>query len=208
MDGRPTLLGEGRCALRPGDEELMLVGRRGEDRPTVSERLRGGDESALAELYTRWSPLVYSIALGSLGSVSDAEKVTQRVFTQAWSSRKRCDETEDRLSAWLIRITLDRISESRPPRTAPPQPRTPHTTASSPQDRGVPAELAERLLLLDEVDRMDAVPQQVLRMALYDELDHAQIAERTGLPAATVQSHIRRSLLKLRARLEVQTDAY
>ena len=60
---------------------------------------------------------------------------------------------------------------------------------------------------MDEVSRLDAVPQQVFRMALHDELTHAQIAERTGLPTATVKSHIRRILLTLRKRLEVQTDA-
>ena len=63
-------------------------------------------------------------------------------------------------------------------------------------------------MLADEVSHLDAVPQRVLRMALFDELTHAEIAERTGLSADTVKGHIRRSLLALRQRLEVQTDAH
>lgn len=184
----------------------MLVTPPDEDRPTVIEALRAGDQQALAELYDRWSPLVYSVALGSLQDVPDAEEVTQRVFTQAWTSRQSLEATQDRPSAWLIAITLGKIAEAQTARSPSAQPGTERTTVSRVDDIE-PAELAERLLLVDEVGRLDAVPRQVLRMALYDDLTHAQIAERTGLPPATVQSHIRRSLGRLRQRLEVQTDA-
>lgn len=186
----------------------MVVTRWGDERPTVIEAFHAGNELALAEVYTRWSPLVYSLALGSLGNVADAEEVTQRVFTGAWTSRQTFDSTRARLSAWLIGITRSTIAEAQTARGEPAQPRTRKTAATHEHDTIEPAELAERLVLVDEVSRLDAVPQQVLRMALYDDLPHAQIAERLGLPPATVKSHIRGSLLKLRGRLEVQTDAH
>lgn len=179
-----------------------------DDHPaSVLEAFRAGDELALAEIYTRWSPLVYSIALYSLGSVTEAEVVTQRVFTEAWTSRHTFDDTtQARLSAWLIEITRRTIAEIPSAQSNQNEPRTGMTSVTT-KDETEPTDLAERLVLADEVSRLDAVPQQVLRMALHDDLTHAQIAESMGLPSGTVTTHIRRSLLKLRTRLEVQTDA-
>lgn len=186
----------------------MAVMRRGDDRPTVVDAFLAGNELALAEIYARWSPLVYSIALGSLGNVADAESVTQRVFTGAWTSRQTFDSTRTQLSAWLIAITLSRIAEAQKAGNEPSEPEAQVAMVTQPDGTVAPAELAEQLVLIDEVSHLDPVPQQVLRMALHQELTHAQIAEHTGLPPATVKGHLRRSLLNLRARLEVRADAY
>lgn len=182
--------------------------RRRDDEPTLAEAFSAGNQSALAELYDRWSPLVYSIALGSLGNVAAAEEVTQQVFTRAWHTRQSFDSTRSRLSAWLVGLTLNQIADTQAARSKPVEPRTQRTTATQMDNPVEPAQLAERLVLVDEVSRLDTIPQQVLRMALYDDLTHAQIAERTGQTPATVKSNIQRGLLNLRQGLEVQSDAY
>lgn len=182
------------------------MAQREDGRPTVGEAFDAGNELALADIYARWSPLVYSIALRSLGKVADAEQVTQQVFTRAWTSRQNFDATRVRLSAWLIGITLHQIAETQAARSK--QPPTQMMTMTQPDDKMDLTKLADRLVLADEVSRLDAQPQQVLRMALYDNLTHVQIAERMGLPLGSVKSHIRSSLHQLRNRLEVQTDAH
>ena len=180
--------------------------RREDDRTTV-EAFDIGSERAFAELYARWSPLVYSIAVGSLGDVAEAEGVTQRVFTEAWNSRRTLASTRDQLSDWLIKITLATIAAARAAQTSPATDPTPASALTSGAATQEPAYLAQRLLFVDEVSQVESLPQQVFRMALYDDLTHVQIAERTGLPPATVRSHIHRVLLALRNRLEVSTNA-
>jgi RNA polymerase sigma factor (sigma-70 family) len=167
-----------------------------------------GDESALSRIYARWSPLIYSVALRSLGEVTEAEDVTQKVFVAAWTSRHNYKPERASLPAWLMGIARYKIFDAHNSRTKESKIR--NELAASPQVRLTtePLDVAERLILADEIDRLDEVPRTVLRLAFYEDLTHAQIAERLKLPPGTVKSHIRRSLIKLRNRLEVMTDAY
>lgn len=181
----------------------MVVTVQGDDLTATSPTSPAGDELTLAEIYSRWSPLVYSLALRSLGTVSEAEAVTQRVFTRAWANRHTFESTRARVSAWLIGMTRSAIVEARADRTAPET----MTTVTLMDDTAEPVDLADRLLVADEVSHLEPEPQQVLRLALDGNLTHTQIAERLGLPSGTVRNHIRRSLLLLRERLEVQPDA-
>jgi RNA polymerase sigma factor (sigma-70 family) len=174
----------------------------------VVERFVAGEEAALAEIYQRWSPLVYSVALRSLGDVSEAEDVTQKVFVAAWSGRHTFRPERATVAAWLIGITRNKVADAHEARSR--QSRIRNELASTPLASAPPETLdvALRLMVADEISRLDDVPQRVLRLAFYEDLTHTQIAERLQLPPGTVKSHIRRSLLKLRSRLEVHADAY
>ena len=179
-----------------------------DDPEGLGEAFVAGDEAALSRIYTRWSPLVYSVALRSLGEVTEAEDVTQKVFVAAWTSRRTYQPERASLPAWLMGIARYKIFDAHNSRTKETRIRT--ELAADPEVRMTrePFDVAERLILADEIDRLDEVPRQVLRLAFYEDLTHAQIAERLKLPPGTVKSHIRRSLIKLKARLEVRADAY
>lgn len=180
--------------------------QRADDPPTVVDAFRAGDEAALAAVYDRWSPLVYSLALRTLSDVDAAEQVTQRVFTGAWAARHTVGPREP-LPGWLVGITRNEIAAVLASRTAPIRDQRPLTRGARAEDLTEQPDLAERLVVADEMSRLDGVPQQVLNLALRDELTHTQIAERLGLPLGTVTGHLRRGLLVLRERLGVLSDA-
>ena len=174
---------------------------------TLAASFAAGDERALAEMYSRWSALVYTLALRNLGDVSEAEDVTQRVFVSAWQGRSRYDPARP-LPGWLVGITRHKIADALSARS---RDRTVEAaliaTAEADEGRHQP-DLAERLLVADELARLEPVPQQVMRLAFFEDMTHAQIAERLTLPLGTVKSHIRRSLDRLRSRMEVTYDAH
>ena len=64
-------------------------------------------------------------------------------------------------------------------------------------------DLSETLLLSSELQQLAPDAQAVMRLAFYDDLTHEEISRRMGMPLGTVKSHIRRSLARMRDRLEV-----
>lgn len=71
-----------------------------------------GDERALAEAYRRLSPLVYTLAVRSLGERTAADDVTQEVFIRAWKSRTSYRPEESRLPAWIVGIARNAIKNA------------------------------------------------------------------------------------------------
>ena len=179
-----------------------------DDHARLADAFRGGDERALAEAYANWSALVHTIAVRSLGDHGEAEDVTQKVFIAAWKGRTGFDPSRARLSAWLVGITRHAVADAHEARSRRRRIEAAvmgELQFSQPDES---ADIADRLLISEELQRLEPMPQRVMQLAFYDDLTHAQIAENLGLPLGTVKSHIRRSLTRLRTRLEANDDTH
>ena len=179
----------------------------GDESTAVVDAFVAGDQAALGVVYDRWSSLVYTVALRSLDDVAQAEDVTQRVFTRAWTDRQCLAQASTTLAGWLIGLLRVELAARRPTPGVRAVAGAPGAGGARACEHLDPAELADRLVVADEMTRSTDEPHEAIRLALTEGLTHTQIAERMKLPGALVRSHLTGGLLELQKRLAVLHDA-
>jgi RNA polymerase sigma-70 factor (ECF subfamily) len=177
------------------------------DDSVLGEMFAAGDERALAWAYERLAGLVHGLACRALGPGADAEDVTQQVFISAWNTRSGYHPGQGPLVAWIVGITRHRVADA----LARAQ-RDRRLAQAAATGRPVPVQsfdsaVTNRVVLLAELARIGQPQRGIMELAFFEDLTHEQIAERTGIPLGTVKSHIRRTLTRLRDRLEVEGAA-
>jgi RNA polymerase sigma factor (sigma-70 family) len=196
----------------PAQRDAAAPGGPDPDDREVARRFAAGDEQAMAWAYERWAGQVHGMAVRAFGSGPDAEDVTQQVFVAAWTGRAGYRPESGPLPAWLVGICRHKIADTwarrdKERRQADAAMSELRATPAGPVTAGVDTAVADRLLVLDELDLLGQPQRGIIELAFFEDLTHAQIATRTGLPLGTVKSHIRRTLERLRSRLEVDGAA-
>ena len=166
----------------------------------LCQRLHDGSREAFAEIYQRWSRLIYSFSLKALGDIHDAEEVTQLTFVAAWRSRHTLRPAPAALPGWLVGIAKHQISELR--RQKQRILRNDHALVALEQAPPELSDLALQITLSHELEALGDPRATILRMAFIDDRTHQAISEQLNLPLGTIKSHIRRGLLQLRQRIK------
>lgn len=159
--------------------------------------MRSGDQNAMAALYDRYSPVVYSVALRVLGDTGAAEDIQQDVFLQLWRNPGAFDASRGNLGAWLAVITRNRAIDTL-------RKRRPETDPEDVVLSVVPdmAGEADRRRVAEKVrgalGEMPSSQRSALEMAYFEGMTHTEIAARTGEPLGTIKTRIRAGLMALR----------
>jgi RNA polymerase sigma factor (sigma-70 family) len=182
------------------------------DDAEVGRRFAAGDEQALAIAYERWAGQLHGMAVRAFGHGPDAEDVTQQTFISAWTGRTRYRPEQGPLPAWLVGVCRHKIADAwarrdRMRREAEAAVSEAQATPAGGTTPAVDSVVTDRMLVLEELERLGQPQRGIIELAFFADLTHAQIAERTGIPLGTVKSHIRRTLERLRTRLEVDGAA-
>jgi RNA polymerase sigma-70 factor, ECF subfamily len=179
--------------------EKSALPRDAGDEMRLVARIRAGDQQAMAELYDRYSKVVYAVALRVLQDAAGAEDVLQDVFLQLWRNPDAFDASRGSLAAWLAVIarhrSIDRLRKRRPETDIEDC-----VIAGGPDLR----DETERTLLIEKVrgalQAMSPEQRQAMELAFFQGLTHTEIAEKTGEPLGTIKTRIRSGLQQLRAK--------
>ena len=151
----------------------------------------------MAELYDRYSSVVYAVALRVLGDTGAAEDVLQEVFMQLWRNPGAFDAARGSLGSWLAVITRNRAIDSL-------RKRRPETDIEDVVLAVAPdlAGEADRARVAEKVRNVmgSMAPAQrgALEMAYWEGMSHSEIADKTGEPLGTIKTRIRAGLIALR----------
>jgi RNA polymerase sigma-70 factor (ECF subfamily) len=159
--------------------------------------MKAGDQSAMAELYDRYSSIVYAVALRVLGDTGAAEDILQDVFLQLWRNPGAFDSARGSLGAWLAVITrnraIDALRRRRPETDIEDVIVSVAPDLAGEADRSRAAERVRGVL-----GSMSGPQRAALEMAYFEGLSHSEIATKTGEPLGTIKTRIRAGLMALR----------
>jgi RNA polymerase sigma-70 factor (ECF subfamily) len=165
---------------------------------SLLERVVRKDESALSELYDRYSGLVYSEAKRILRDTGAAEEILQDLFYQVWRTASQFDPARGSLAGWLVVVARNRAI-SRIRRKAGKG----EELQENAVDLRVDLESSSaRNLTLEKVRRvMSGLPEGqrvALEYAYFEGMTHTEIAEKTGEPLGTIKTRIRSAMETLK----------
>lgn len=163
------------------------------------------DQTAVSILYDRYARIIYTIAYKVLGSKEESEEVVIDVFNQVWRSAASYNPAKARVDTWLFMIcrsrALDRLRAlGRNTKVNVACANAVVPSPQTPEENLLVSERGDRLRTA--LNKLPAAQKEVLELAYYKGLTHAQIAATTGKSLGTIKTRIRLGLSKLKSILE------
>lgn len=196
--------------MNSGAESIQIAAQKD---MRLFERIRQGDQRALAEIYDQRSNLVYSLAFSIVGNVADSEEVTQEVFLRVWRKAELFDPKRGSALGWIVtmtrRLAIDRTrSKGYKSQSRNVELSVQVDEAVSSKDYSNPAD--EMLLRLrtgavkSALENLNEKHLEVINLSYYQSMSHSEIAAHLAFPLGTVKSRLREAVKLLRNSLNAK----
>ena len=173
------------------------------DRTTGAEmvhRLADGDETALADCYRCYGPMVRSYLRRFVGD-GDTDDLLQIVFLEVWRTRDRIDPDRP-FEAWVFGIARKRAIDQLRRRS--------HDVVSVDAVRELVGEdgdrFVDRIAWAAEVraalGQLSDDQREAIEMSYFEELTQPEIAARLDMPIGTVKARMARGMRRLSSMIE------
>ncbi len=170
---------------------------------TLMLRVQGNDPRAFEALYDRHRNAVFWLALRILDDRGLAADATQEAFISLWRNRDLYRPGRGKVKWWLLRIVRNgAIDLQRRNRDVVLRGEGVFELVPAPDstENEVLAE-DERRELAVLLEQLPSEQREVIELAYFAGLSHAEMTARLGLPLGTIKGRIRLALEKLRQAL-------
>ncbi|WP_189003722.1 RNA polymerase sigma factor [Deinococcus roseus] len=167
-------------------------------------RIQRQDQEALRELFNDLGSTIKAIAFRMLGSLEDAEEVMQDTFVVLYNKASTYSPDRASVKTYLCGIAhkmcLERLRTrgSRPLKVEEWDIHDPDTETLAAETR----QQDDKIVVEKALNTLDPSEKRLLELAFYDGYSHSELVEHTGMALGTLKSKLRRTLMKLKARLE------
>ena len=163
-----------------------------------------GDKRAFEELYQHTAGKLYAISLQMLRRRDWAEDAVQEAFVRIWHNASEYQQEKGNVLTWMTTIVryraLDMLRASKIRREHDHGSEEEMTDERTPE-KELYAE-RERVLIDRCMDLLDGQQRDVIQLAYFRGLTHAEVCDHTGSPLGSVKTWIRRGLERLKRCLE------
>jgi len=158
-------------------------------------------------LYDQYGGLAFALAYRILGERGIAEDVVQEAFLTVWRQQAMYDASRGSARTWIMTIVhhraIDQLRGARAKYRADTAIKDAMPLPAKEDTWTTVAQQLEREWVRGALATLPPEQRQVVEMAYYGGLTHAEIAERVGIPLGTVKGRLRLALEKLRDILRV-----
>ncbi len=194
MHGMVSDIGLARAGAVSGDTEYDRL---------IQAVARDRDRDAFAALFDHFAPRLKAYLMRSGAAPAAADDFAQDAMLTVWRKAEQFDPSRARAATWIFTIArnrrIDALRRESRPLPVPeisldsPDPERPDDLLQARQDEGR-VRAALRSLKPDQIE--------VIQMAFFQDLTHAEVAQSLALPLGTVKSRIRNAMIKLRDLLD------
>ncbi len=165
----------------------------------VRDRMVGGDDAALTDVYDQYSSFVYGLAARVIGDHRAAEDVTQDVFVSIWERPETFDPSRGSLRTWLgtlaHRRAVDYVRREEARRR-----RSQREAARSVSAPDVD-EMAMALVTAEKVrEALECLPPEqrdAIRLAYFGGKTYREVGLALEIPEGTAKSRLRLGLRRI-----------